>query len=448
MFLSGVDQLVAETRPASLKGILRYWYRILIANKYAPQYGINSSEDWMDYEKWANKKVDNKTLWEKVYEDEGELFGTQDKAGKVWIRMEKIENKLMDFDRETFDVQKWIKRSYDRKSFAELVSYIGYGPLSYIKMEYLENRRENRDKWNKYPYYVLKDLENKGLDIYKVYPKNFSGVGIFRGFFSNEKELIHNPIDSWNVEFILRDEVYKDKLIGFLWFISMFGSLGARSRKGWGSFYLIPDTENNNYGFESWKFESIDTLKRDLKTLREFMGMESIGNIEIYFKKFDVRNMVSFMSEFSLEYKNLLIQELEKVERIIYGLPRKLKGIKVRSNARGHRHLIKWALSYVLDKRRASMIHFKGVEFEDGYGVLIVRKREPLIYSYDKLRDELKEYLIKNLEKREGIKVTDNDKEIISKIANSVVATFGSVSLDESFEKLINYWSLTEIKEV
>ncbi len=426
MFLGGVEHLVAETRPASIMGILRYWYRVLIANKYASDYGINSPRDWEDYKKWALNK--GKTLWERVYEDEGKLFGTQERAGKVRIRMEYIMRRL-----SSSDVRKWTDGE-----FAKKVSYIGYGPILYVNL--------SKDRY--------RHLRN-------LYPGN--DFGPVRGFFTSDSRLTEpvKVLRDIRVDFIVDDETIFDKLIGLLWFVSMFGSLGSRSRKGWGSFHLIQ--EGDDHGFKSWEFQSIDVLKKDLVTFMDLMKIESLGNLEIYFAELKGGDLLSFMSEFSSTYKDFLTQNLKnlkKLERSVYGLPRGFKGLRIEMKGykRDYKILIEWSFSYI---RRASMIHFKGVKFDGGYGVLIVRKREPLIY--DELRNELNNYLadklkkeIKNLEKKdkrnereernlETYKRLLKDKEGISRVANSVVDSLKGISPDDSFEKLVENWNLTEV---
>ncbi|NPA53832.1 MAG: type III-B CRISPR module RAMP protein Cmr1 [Aquificae bacterium] len=376
MFLSGVDQLVAETRPASLKGILRYWYRILIANKYASQFDITEPDDWMDYEKWANKN-----LWQKVYEDEGELFGTQDKAGKVWIRMGKIERRLT-----ASDIKKWVENDLGRK-----LMYIGYGAILSVdpsdpKYSYLRNLYQNGKK-----------------------------VGPVRGYFSPDSKFTEPifVIDGWDVEFILMDKSYKDKLIGLLWFVSMFGSLGSRSRKGWGSFYLVP--KDDDFGFHSWEFTTPEDFRSDLIKASSFLGLESLRNIEIYMSNTLKNNdLVSILLNFSYKYEDFLKNEIEKRERIIFGLPRNLK-IFIKDFKRDYIKLLKWALSYVLNKRRASMVHFKIIKIKNEYKIMLIISKSPLFYK--EIGKELKAYLSNRLKKeieRLQKKEKKSDKELTS----------------------------------
>ena len=313
MFLGGVDQLVAETRPASLKGILRYWYRILITNKYASQYELKGSQDWMDYKKWANKN-----LWQKVYEDEGELFGTQDKAGKVWIRMGKITRKL-----SASEVRKWLG------SLGRELSYIGYGPILYVN--------PNNPK-----YRNLSGLYGRSR-----------GFGPVRGYFSPDIRFTEplTVVREWSVDFLIKDETIRDRIMGLLWFVSMFGSLGSRSRKGWGSFYLDPIDEK--YGFKSWSYSDPQTFKGDFQRASDLLGI-SISNLEIYYVKniLDLTDLNEKYRRYMYPYSNPR-RPRPLDERNYFGLPRKnIKKI-----------------------RRASPVHFKPLD----KGLLIIRKLEPFI---------------------------------------------------------------------
>gem|GEM_PF-3339681 len=319
MFLGGVDPLVAETRPASIMGILRYWYRILIANKYASDYGINSPRDWEDYKKWADNRHEGKTLWERVYEDEGKLFGTQERAGKVRIRMNHIRRKL-----SSSDVRKWTDGE-----FAKKVSYIGYGPILYVNL--------SKDRYR---------------HLRKLYSGN--GFGPVRGFFTSDSRLTEpvKVLRDIGLDFIVDDETISDKLIGLLWFVSMFGSLGSRSRKGWGSFHLIP--EGDDHGFKSWEFDE-QSFKEDFEKAWKKLSenhSSTVGNIEVYF----AGNVIgpesfngTYRSYFFPNPRNYRIPR-NIMERIYFGLPRgKYK------------------------ERRGSPVHFKLLK----RGLLIIRKLEP-----------------------------------------------------------------------
>ncbi len=335
MFLGGAEPFTAETRPASLKGVMRYWYRILMANKHAPSYGIDSSKDWMNYKNWSNEK-----LWQKVYEDESELFGTQNRAGKVWIRMEKIKRDLLknnkeeeagkgrirmekrseDLSESEVKVEKWLEKWLD--DYGEKLYYIGYGPVLFV------NPKNDRYK-----------------DLRKLY-RNRKGFGPVRGYFSPDDKFAEKLVKEWDVEFILRDDRYEDRLIGLLWFVSMFGSLGSRSRKGWGSFHLEPDDEKNEkkYDFGGWEYKDQKQFEEDFDRAVRKLGIDNVYNLEVY-----MISRIRDIFAFNKVYKEFMHSKPLKV-RNYFGLPRGRYSM-----------------------RRASPVHFKLTR----KGLLIIRKLEP-----------------------------------------------------------------------
>ncbi len=280
MFLGGVDKLTAETRPPSLKGILRYWYRILVANRY--------DYDWRDYRKW-------KGLWEEVRKDESKLFGSQEVASRVRIRIDRMKRRLSHDDA-------WISR------LGKFLSYIGYGPILYVN--------PNNPKYK----YVSHLYKRKGF-------------GPVRGYFL--------PGQSFLVRFQLENRAFEKELVGLLWFVSMFGSLGARSRKGLGSFYLQP--LDSYHGFSSWEFDE-KTFSKDMNRAMNMLGIEKVKNLTVHF----VEGMDIF--RFNDAYRSFM-QERNITDRNYFGLPRRNK------------------------LRRASPVHFKHVS----KGLLIIRKLEPFM---------------------------------------------------------------------
>ncbi|ADC88644.1 CRISPR-associated RAMP protein, Cmr1 family [Thermocrinis albus DSM 14484] len=77
-FIGGADPEKAELRPASIVGMLRWWFRVLVGAF------VESIEE--------------------LFQLESELFGNQDKAGKIWVRVleypapKSIETKTKDKD--------------------------------------------------------------------------------------------------------------------------------------------------------------------------------------------------------------------------------------------------------------------------------------------------------------------------------------------------------------
>jgi len=234
-FIGGAfNEEEVELRPASLIGSLRYWFRNLLGT-------ITDNVD-------------------AIYKLEEELFGSQQKAGAVKVKVSAIAFK--------------IKKDFNHLEEKELeaLSYIGFGNILKKKGNYIIR-----------PYL---DLGSK-FQITFLVPKK-----------------------------------YEDLFVSFLYLYNFLGSLGGRSRRGWGNFILKPigglKEEFKNLDWEVFNKEPLgeiyerftDKVKKFLETLKEgqeTISFNSLWRFEIFepdkdeFKKED---SILLLKILSYSYKN------------------------------------------------------------------------------------------------------------------------------------------------
>ncbi len=211
-----------ELRPASLIGSLRYWFRNLLGTI-----------------------TDNVNA---IYKLEEELFGSQQKAGAVKVKV-----------KPQGDLQNYIKNQLPSG-----VSYIAYG---------LQGR----------PY----------LDIGSKFQITF-----------------------------LVPKKYKDLFVSFLYLYNFLGSLGGRSRRGWGNFILKPiselkeDFKNLDWevfskellgeiyrGFTNKAKEFLETLEENEETIN-FNPLWKFEIFEPYKEEFKKENSIFLLRTLSYSYGN------------------------------------------------------------------------------------------------------------------------------------------------
>ena len=189
-FIGGAfNEEEVELRPASLIGSLRYWFRNLLGT-------ITDNVD-------------------AIYKLEEELFGSQQKAGAVKVKVSAIAFK--------------IKKDFNHLEEKELeaLSYIGFGNILKKKGNYIIR-----------PYL---DLGSK-FQITFLVPKK-----------------------------------YEDLFVSFLYLYNFLGSLGGRSRRGWGNFILKPTSglkeEFKNLDWEVFNKEPLEEIYgRFTDKVKEFLG--------------------------------------------------------------------------------------------------------------------------------------------------------------------------------
>ncbi len=276
-FIGGADPgEYAELRPASLVGLFRYWFRV-IAGAF-----VQESKN--------------------IFSLESELFGSQDKAGKVWVKVRgNVNSKL--------DVCKRWQAERDRGIDWGKV-YMGFGNIFYIDF----SKKRNRDRY-KMLLEACKKREGKKI--------------IDKGYFSIKPWLEHKQ--SAKLE-IITPNYLKRKVEALLFITSQLGAVGSRSRRGWGSLYIVPTY--NKSSFSNWNYWSKEELKYAFKAL----GFDVPKDIEFYLMDYKHQDPMvileevgrifkKFREKFPPDYenvKNFIENGNEKeveIKRAYFGLP-------------------------------------------------------------------------------------------------------------------------------
>jgi len=243
-FLGGADQN-AELRPASCKGMLRYWWRVL----YGAKYGTD------------------------IYKEEGDRFGTTDnkhsKASVVSIQLiaPHIESQNSGF------TGKLITVSHEGKSFPiNILDYLAYG---------------------KYDY-------QKGAG--NVYHSSHITNG------STFTLLVRSP------------KLYSEEVFQSVLALINFGSIGSRSRNGFGSMRIISSNQKTNLEPTKWfishapiQYSSLSNESKLFITKQSFVSWEdALSEIGIIYKNartsleekhhFERRGLISRPIEVKGEY--------------------------------------------------------------------------------------------------------------------------------------------------
>ncbi len=370
-FIGGAEPSFAELRPASVVGMLRWWWRAL-----------NWSEE--------TKKLFNK---------ESEIFGNQERAGALWVRVKGIVSEPLR------ECKRWDVHRHGGRDEGKV--YMGFGNIQYIDFA-------KEDKYKpKFPY------------MYEICDINRFKKGSFtvRGFLSP-------GIQKAKLEFRFPEKLRKD-IEALLYIVSRLGSLGGRSRRGWGSFYLKPTTNGSSYKF--WTEWNKDELVRAINTFTE-KDIKDLG-IEIYeikclwddpmevieqvgrvYKEFRNRRPPDYKNvKALLEGKKCAKDKLtqEGVKRSYFGLP-----IQFRFNSLGG----KSATVEVPNGRQASPVRFRVIRKGGKYTCLIIHvKNLPITdkvvikpqnqesFSLASPEDNIFYDFIEYVEKKMGIAWRSND---------------------------------------
>jgi CRISPR-associated protein Cmr1 len=332
-FIGGADPSQAELRPASIVGMLRWWWRLL---------------------NWDNN-------YQNLFKKESELFGNTNEAGKVWIRVKgNVKQKLS-------RCEKWDARIREGRDLGKV--YLGYGNILFVNF----NRENNRQK-----YKLLYELCKRPGD--RIEPKgNFTVRGYLKGLQPAVLEVLCPPDVKQDIE-------------ALLYVVSQLGTIGGRSRRGWGSFYLKPKRESGFSSWDSWNTE-------ELMGAVEFISGKSLGElgIEIYklgiskedpmealeeigrvFREFrsrrnpDYRNLKNLLDR-KVKDKSRVLKQIEQdsIHRAYFGLP-----LKFRYSSLGGNEV---SIDSV-EGRQASPVRFRIVKEQNKYSVVIVRtKNMPLV---------------------------------------------------------------------
>ncbi len=181
LFSSGAEQSEFELRPPSFKGLLRFWWRAYF---------------WGQHPGDASPKK----IQQQMKEREGELFGTaSDNGRKSRFSLRLSGQQELHGTTGPFP-KRLVKASSSPKSFRiNILEYLAYGTYEY-----------QRGKGNVFthPY----------LPVHSEFSMKFSFAG--------------NP-----------SETHERQLLTALYLLSAFGSMGAKSRNGFGSFQIKTLTE-------------------------------------------------------------------------------------------------------------------------------------------------------------------------------------------------------------
>ena len=226
-FIGGASPEISELRPASIVGMLRYWFRII-----AGSYVKNTEE---------------------LFKLESKLFGNQEKAGKVWVRIKgNIKNEKLDCELLKGCRVEGGNLKIDKDCGK---TYLGYGNILYVNLE------KHKNKYRK----LYETCIRKGIQRGNLYVKAMLK--------EKQKALLE----------IIFPTKYRNKVEALLYIFSQLGALGSRNRRGWGNFYLTPKQESI---FKNWSFWNVEELKKAFDILTDGNLKELPFDIYIFKKKY------------------------------------------------------------------------------------------------------------------------------------------------------------------
>ncbi|EDP75980.1 type III-B CRISPR module RAMP protein Cmr1 [Hydrogenivirga sp. 128-5-R1-1] len=211
-FIGGAEpNKYAELRPASFVGLLRYWFRVIVGA-------------------YVQKP-------EELFKLESELFGSQDRAGKVWVRIKGNVKK------ELSNCVRWEAWKDGGKDWGKV--YMGYGNIIYVNFRAHKNRE-------KYKNLLKKCREQEGNHI--IRSGNFS----VRPWLGGENNKPQASLE------VIVPEAIKETIEALAFIVSQIGCIGSRSRRGWGSLCLIPKYKSP---FKNWDVWDAEELKKAFKVV-------------------------------------------------------------------------------------------------------------------------------------------------------------------------------------
>ncbi len=233
MFIGGADKTKAELRESSLKGLLRFWWRMINA------YRFSSNNEML--------------------KEENNIFGSTNNASTFKINIKVYGNKTMEElpDGDSFYIEKKVKNKNtgdsepERKSIS-IIKYLAYGSI--------------------YQY----EKEKKSLEIKKEY---------------------YNTKTNFEVNFIFSPfikKTYKDQIINSFIALSKYGGIGSKSRNGFGCFNInnppsnIDEIDYNNLKkglFKNFPAFSSNTLYLVYEQTFE-KWEDALSKIGIYYRDF------------------------------------------------------------------------------------------------------------------------------------------------------------------
>jgi len=198
MFLSGADQTKAELRAASIKGALRFWWRAL---------------------QWGEFAAKQDPIGE-LQKAEAELFGSANGGqSKVLIRIAQGTHR-QPIPKDKVLKQKgdgWLEPKRDQSGIVgEGARYLGYGVM-------VAFFRQKKDRQTNRP---------------------IPGTESFAGQLT--RPCYPSPIEDFVVEFLCRNDSAAEQIQNAIIALGLFGGLGSKSRKGYGSLTLTSLTRKSD----------------------------------------------------------------------------------------------------------------------------------------------------------------------------------------------------------
>ena len=337
-FIGGAEpNKYAELRPASFVGLLRYWFRVIVGA-------------------YVQKP-------EELFKLESELFGSQDRAGKVWVRVKGNVKK------ELSDCVRWEAGRDKGRDWGKV--YMGYGNIIYVNFRKANKREEYKTLLRR-----CREKEKSAI----ISPGNFS----VRAWLESKQQT--------RLE-ILVPKHLKDKAEALLLIVSQLGTIGSRGRRGWGSLYLIPKYKSTFKNWNVWDKEelrrafkalcgrtpeNLEIYKMDYKLSQPMEALEKAGKL---FRKFRQRKQPDYgiVKDFIL---GKIKEDESKVEikRAYFGLPLRFRF----SSLNG-----KEAEVNTDTGRFASPVRFKVIRTKNNlYSCLLIHIKSQLLPDQITLSDE------------------------------------------------------------
>lgn len=372
MFLGGADnKTTAELRPASIKGILRFWYR-------AVNYGLHQN-------------------YNEIKRMEDKIFGSTAAQSAVFLKVDAQNIKI-----ET-------EQSQCKRLFESGISYLGYG-LDYEK---------DSEK---------KDAKKEGPRGKTPRKKGAGGKNIYRFYVIPEQKFSINLF----VKPKYRKEINLGALIEPIKALGLFGGLGSRNRRGFGSVtlesisvneqnYWIAPTSRNELKEAYKEFYSNLRLTEDIPQYTAF----SKANRTVILKGFNnykgaLKEAGKGMMEFRRGYGRdaRIVSDYLKgcnidkhPERVVFGLPHNYfpgdKSVDINPIIRKER------------TRRASPLFIKIISMETIDG----KKYVPVMTMFPS--DFLPKGTMISL-KSKGLKSVEIEHEVYFKLINDFMDDFSS----------------------
>jgi CRISPR-associated protein Cmr1 len=266
---------------------------------------------------------------------ESELFGNTERAGKVWVKFE--EPRKYPF-RDFFE---YLSRNglklYGEEKFA--LTYLGYG--------------------------------------------NFQGSRTTKAFVPAGERV--------KVTFLVPSK-YRTLMENLLYLVSQLGTIGGRSRRGWGSFFLTPKEKREVFNSEGIKTAYVN-FKGALKKLLKTSSNGKFQQFVIYLAEFNENRPLKALANFGAEYKTYRAQQRRdsrslknllitgRANRVIYN--RSWFGLPILARYRNLRRRNTATVNLVFQgkpQRLASPMMVKVVETQRGkYDVLITLLVRPFM---------------------------------------------------------------------